>query len=249
MLETIATVLFIYVAVTWIVVSLILRIRHIGSYNQHAIDELTYAIKVLRKKIEALENAQMSGSHQPIKVSSKLNEPTETVRYKNASEFVNKFYSESEIQLEVECSDQELTPENVSLSNPEPDTIRKPSHLPKPALVSENNAHPEISQISTIATPSLWQKIEKQIAYNWTGIIGTMVLVLGVGFLGIYTALKMNEFFRFLLVIGCSFIMNGVFIAYRHTEKWKKLALWMRSASGAVFLFACLGAGGIPGLH
>jgi hypothetical protein len=100
-----------------------------------------------------------------------------------------------------------------------------------------------------IAVPAFWHKAEKQIAENWTGIVGTVVLVLGIGFLGVYTALRMTEFFRFLMIVGCSAAMASAFFILRRKERWIKLALWMRSAAGAVFLFACLGAGGIPGLY
>lgn len=97
--------------------------------------------------------------------------------------------------------------------------------------------------------PTFFQKYEKKIAENWTGIVGTILMVLGVGFLGVYTALKVSEFFRFVMIVACSAGMIGGFFFLRKKEKWIKLALWMRSAGGAVFLFACLGAGGIPGLH
>ena len=94
----------------------------------------------------------------------------------------------------------------------------------------------------------LWEKIEKQFAENWTGILGSIILVIGVGFLGIYAALKVSAMGRFMLISGFAAVLGGVFFSLRKKEDWLKLALWLRSSAGAIFLFACVGANGIPGL-
>ena len=133
-----------------------------------------------------------------------------------------------------------------SIENPE----QCPSHISNSQEESVSSAAPgQGSSPRTLKSLSPWHRIEKQIAENWTGIVGTMVLVLGIGFLGIYTALRMSEFYRFLMIVTCALIMASSFLVLRRKVKWLKLSLWMRSGSGAVFLFACLGAGGISGLH
>jgi Predicted membrane protein (DUF2339) len=121
---------------------------------------------------------------------------------------------------------------------------------------SENNIKikTEVPELKQHVRPesmftNLWNKIERQVAENWTGILGTIILVLGIGFLGVYTAIRVNEVIRFLMINGCAAGFLGAYVILNKKEKWVKLSLWMRSASAAVFLFACLGAGGIPGLY
>lgn len=93
------------------------------------------------------------------------------------------------------------------------------------------------------------KKLEKQFLDNWTGILGAVIIVVGVGFLSLYAALKMGEFARFLLLLLLAAIPAGLFFYLKDREKWVRQAAWFRSISGAVFLFACLGSGGIPGLQ
>ena len=92
-------------------------------------------------------------------------------------------------------------------------------------------------------------KLERQFLDNWTGVLGAVIIVLGAGFLSIYAALKMEEFARFLLLLLLSAIPGALFLFLREREGWQRQAAWFRSISGAVFLFACLGSGGIPGLQ
>lgn len=82
-----------------------------------------------------------------------------------------------------------------------------------------------------------------------TGIFGVIILVMGLAFLGVYSALNMTAFPRFILFILYSGILygGGVFILKKF--QWKRLSLWLRSAAGAVFLFSCVGSAGIPGLQ
>jgi len=95
----------------------------------------------------------------------------------------------------------------------------------------------------------LWQRLEHQFLDNWTGILGSVIMVLGAGFLSIYAALRFDEFIRFLLLLILSAIPAVLFYLLKDRVKWQRQALWMRSISGAVFLFACLGSAGIPGLQ
>jgi hypothetical protein len=96
---------------------------------------------------------------------------------------------------------------------------------------------------------AFWARMEKQFAENWTGILGAAIMVAGVVFFGIYAALKVTAFYRFLLITAFSVLLTAAFIYLKRYEKWVKLALWLRSSAGAVFLFGCLGSAGIPGLQ
>jgi Sec-independent protein translocase protein TatA len=91
-------------------------------------------------------------------------------------------------------------------------------------------------------------QIEQQFIDNWTGILGAVILVMGVGFLGIYTALKMSAFFRFLLINTGAVILYIIYLSLKSKPEWTKFSSWIRSASGAIFLFACLGSGYVTGL-
>lgn len=93
-----------------------------------------------------------------------------------------------------------------------------------------------------------WQKVERQFVENWTGILGSIVLVLGIGFLSIYAALKVTPFWRFILITCISLGLFVIYLILHGREKWLKLATWLRSSAGAVFLFGCLGSGNISGL-
>jgi hypothetical protein len=93
------------------------------------------------------------------------------------------------------------------------------------------------------------QRLEKQFLENWSGIVGSIIMVLGAGFLSIYAALKFDEFVRFLLLLLLSALPGVIYYLLKDREKWQRQALWMRSISAAIFLFACLGSAGIPGLQ
>ncbi len=94
-----------------------------------------------------------------------------------------------------------------------------------------------------------WAKTEKQFIENWTGILGAVIMVAGVVFFGIFAAVKVTAFYRFLLITGFAALLIAAFVYLKRHDKWVKLALWLRSSAGAVFLFGCLGSAGIPGLQ
>jgi hypothetical protein len=111
-----------------------------------------------------------------------------------------------------------------------------------------------VGSIPHVVTPPeksfvLLKKLEKQFVDNWTGILGAVIVVLGAGFISIFAALKMTEFYRFILLLLLSAVPGGLYFLLKGREKWQRQAAWMLSISGAVFLFACLGSGGIPGLQ
>ncbi len=74
-------------------------------------------------------------------------------------------------------------------------------------------------------------------------------MVIGVGFLGVYAALKLSAIGRFSLITFFAAILGGLFFFLHKKEQWLKMALWLRSSAGAIFLFACVGINGIPGLQ
>lgn len=99
------------------------------------------------------------------------------------------------------------------------------------------------------ATTSFWKKAERQFLENWTGILGAVIMVMGVAFLGGYAYLQMIPFHRFLLLVAFSALLMGLFSFLCRKPQWLKLALWLRSSAAAILLFACVGAGGFPALQ
>ncbi len=125
---------------------------------------------------------------------------------------------------------------------------------PRPAPASPSPIEEEVvlhhePRVHQPKKPRALSNWEKAIIENWTGILGAIILVAGIGFLGVYTALKVEPFWRFVMITGVSGIMLVCFYVLKQKDAWLKLALWLRSSGGATFLFGCLGAGHIPGLQ
>jgi len=89
---------------------------------------------------------------------------------------------------------------------------------------------------------------ERQFADNWTGILGTGIMVLGIGYLSIYTALKVAPLFRVLILWLYAGLLVGSYYFLQKKEKWQTTGLWLRSAGASLFLFGCFGASQIPAL-
>ncbi|MVN76287.1 hypothetical protein GO988_08115 [Hymenobacter sp. HMF4947] len=97
--------------------------------------------------------------------------------------------------------------------------------------------------------PTWWEKAATMVLENWTGVLGAVVLVTGVGFLGIYAALRLAPPFRFLLICAFAVGLLGARYALRNKQFAKQLNAWLLSSAAAIFLFACVGAVSISGLQ
>lgn len=108
---------------------------------------------------------------------------------------------------------------------------------------------PKVEKVYVESAFSIFlKKAEKQFADNWTGILGTGIMVLGIGYLSIYTALKVSPFYRILVLWTYAGLLIGSYYLLKKNEKWKKTGLWLRSAGSSLFLFGCFGASQIPAL-
>lgn len=92
------------------------------------------------------------------------------------------------------------------------------------------------------------KKAEKQFADNWTGILGTAIMVLGIGYLSIYTAMKVAPLFRVCILWLYSGLLVSSYYILKKKEKWNTTGLWLRSAGASLFLFGCFGASQIEAL-
>jgi hypothetical protein len=108
------------------------------------------------------------------------------------------------------------------------------------------------AQAVKAAAPSrrvrIFGALERQLAENWTGIMGAVITVIGAGFLGVYAALRMAPVYRFILLVIFAGALYATSLFLRSKPSWARAASWVRSTSGAILLFASLGAGSIPGI-
>jgi hypothetical protein len=131
----------------------------------------------------------------------------------------------------------EALPEVVAAEAPVPS--QAPPHAPPVAAPVEK----AISELKLRR-----HEFEQRFIENWTGILGAVVVVAGVTFVGIYTALQLAPFYRFLLTLGVAGTLVAGSFALERRENWRKFGGWLRSAGAAIALFACAAAGGLPGL-
>lgn len=99
------------------------------------------------------------------------------------------------------------------------------------------------------AEPSWWERASGVLLENWTGILGAVILVTGVGFLGIYAALRVSAFWRFWMISGGAGLLLAARWGLRRQAFALKLNDWLLSSAAAIFLFACVGASSLPGLQ
>lgn len=112
----------------------------------------------------------------------------------------------------------------------------------------ENLKQVQIKEYEESGFSKFMKTAEKQFADNWTGILGTAIMVLGIGYLSIYTALKVAPLFRVLILWLYAGLLVGSYFFLQKKEKWITTGLWLRSAGASLFLFGCFGASQIPAL-
>lgn len=95
----------------------------------------------------------------------------------------------------------------------------------------------------------LFKRFEHVFIESWIAVIAVIILVAGISFFGIWASTRISPVFRFWLIVGSSIIIGGLSVFAGRYEKFQSLAVWLRSAAAAVYLFAALGAGGIPGIQ
>ncbi|MCB2408604.1 DUF2339 domain-containing protein [Hymenobacter lucidus] len=129
---------------------------------------------------------------------------------------------------------QPAPPTAAPLPKPQPEPVFTPPAPPVPAEP---------------AGPTWWQRTEQLLLDNWTGILGAVVLVTGVGFLGVYTALQVTPPVRFAMISAFAGVLLGLNYYLRNKPFAERLHVWLQSSAAAIFLFACVGAVSVPGLR
>ena len=132
-------------------------------------------------------------------------------------------------------------------------------HAPKPCPPeAAAPPAPPVSPVAPVqpaesATPvprrfGLWKTLERQILENWTGILGSVILVAGITFLGIYSALAVPPVLRSLMLAAAAAALLAAGRWLLRREGWQRLGQWAHSMAAALFLLACVGSAIIPGL-
>jgi len=144
------------------------------------------------------------------------------------------------------AAEPELAPEPAEDTTPTPAPAPRPRMAPpRPPLPP---ARPALRPKPVPTGPTFWERTSTMLLENWTGILGAVVLVTGVGFLGIYAALRVSPQLRFLLICAFAGVLLGTRFALRKKDFATKLNAWLLSSAAAIFLFACVGAVSISGL-
>ncbi|EQA34998.1 membrane protein, PF10101 family [Leptospira inadai serovar Lyme str. 10] len=185
----------------------------------------------------------------PFILSSRVTELKEKVR--QLEDRINELESPSKPSLRERDRIPDEKPISIKESIALPAKERTSSEAQKKSVASIRESVPQESPSSPKKNPvksQTWEKVETIVAQNWTGILGTIILVMGVGFLAIYAALKVSPMIRFLMVLGIAAGLYAVSLYLLTKEFWKQISYWLKSASGAVVLFACVGAASLPGM-
>lgn len=100
--------------------------------------------------------------------------------------------------------------------------------------------------------PSPWKRqfseFEKLFMENYTGFLGGGILILGLVFLAIFGALKMEALGRIMILFTGVFLLLFISWILKKKSFLKNSSLWIQSTAGALFLFTSFAAGHIPGL-
>ena len=172
----------------------------------------------------------------------------------------------TELTSEQAVFPDELVAEPVGSEPPllEPDQPNEPVAAPAPPTAPDRTTPPppvarrpqparpapRVPRPAPVRTgPNWWERASALLLENWTGILGAVVLVTGVGFLGVYAALRLAPPFRFLMICGFAAGLLGARYALREKPFARQLNAWLLSSAAAIFLFACVGAVSIAGLR
>lgn len=196
----------------------------------------------LRKEIEAIQKAIQA---KTIEVETPI-PPIEEIK-------PQEIFAEETKPYFVPIPDANL-PKEAIIEVEKPNLIKEEQPIEAPILDYANHPLPEYEtpkkeKVYQESAFSLFlKKAEKQFADNWTGILGTAIMVLGIGYLSIYTVLKVSPLYRILILWAYAGLLIGSYYILKKKEKWEKTGLWLRSAGASLFLFGCFGASQIPAL-
>ncbi len=138
-------------------------------------------------------------------------------------------------------------PPAISPPKPPPPPPQPPRERP-PAPTPPARRQPSPAADGPAPGSGLRRRLERLLIENWTGILGVVVLVAGVSFIAIHTALRLSPLQRFLFTSLVALGLAAPSLLVGGRDPWRNLSAWMRSGAGALFLLACTASGGLPQL-
>jgi hypothetical protein len=120
----------------------------------------------------------------------------------------------------------------------------------EPAALAPEPVRPLDTALDTAVRPAAgaWKRIERLLVENWSGLLGVLVVVAGVTFITINAGLRLEARERFLVVLLAGGLLALPSLLWGRRERWRYLTDNLRSGGGALVLFACAAAGGLPQL-
>lgn len=144
----------------------------------------------------------------------------------------------------------------VELVPAELPSLSRPANVPSAApVVPRPSVQPFVPPPQVPRQPAKasqnqnWKRWEKILLENAAALLGVLGLVAGIGFLAVYTALMLSPVFRVLGLVLLSIVLFASGAVLFRRKKWPLAALGLQSAAASLFLLACLGSGGLPGLQ
>jgi hypothetical protein len=150
--------------------------------------------------------------------------------------------------VSTEGTQSELPPDDQFINNDLLKTVEKEQEpdLQKDKLI---NTEPSNKKNQWKKVIILLKRFEHIFIESWIAIIAVVILVAGISFFGIWASTQISPQFRFWIIVAASIFIAGLSVFAGKYKKFQPLALWLRSAAAAVYLFATIGAGGIPGIQ
>lgn len=232
--------LLVYIGLpVWLIVSAIRRGRRIRTLEQDT-KRHEASLTALQSRLALLEAgaARTVANTAPVSAAVASVAPAAVVPFAPVAVAVSDFSSLTDIAMEVPADLMQAEAVTALMVDAASDSS-SPALRPGAAT-----AQPPASSV----LEQRWQRFARLFIENWTGILGAAVLVSGVAFLGIYAALEVSPFLRFLMMVGGAGILFALSRFTGRRSEWQALAQWLRSAAAAVLLFACAGSGALPGL-
>lgn len=250
--------LFIFFLVVCVIVLFVnfYNLKNDNTFLKSILEKYSTDLSNLKKEFEELKK---SLEHKPSPPKAFMPKPSTEEIKPIAAEVTKEPVPETIIEETV------ANPIEISIAETQP-VIEEPKIPELPILSYESHPLPKFEKVKTVETASYSEKVmeekvyeesafsiflkkaEKQFADNWTGILGIAIMVLGIGYLSIYTALKVLPLFRVLILWLYAGLLIGSYYILAKKEKWNKTGLWLRSAGASLFLFGCFGASQIEAL-
>ena len=140
-------------------------------------------------------------------------------------------------QLSARLADYEQRFENQTI---ETESKYQTCESPKPLMPSQSQANSENDKDPP--------KILSIIKDNWLTVLGGLAVIVGIVSFGLATNIMAKPEYRVGMILLGAFALLGIGQWLGRLPHWRHASSWLQPISGAIILFACIGASQIPGL-